>query len=174
MTNPGFKSLSLSRRVLPDIDSWLSLVLSNTSGIWAYVYSFLPGLLRVLSCVWMCGSVFIHLLCGGLLLFRVTPLEGFLPPPCPFVGPLYACRYVCFSPSPLEMKSWYVSRIGRAICLEGHLFGGPYLFSRDLLPFLATMHIVSSYSYVYILFMRTRYMDIYTHVLEGSENGNTM
>ena len=60
----------------------------------------------------------------------------------------------------------------RAICLEGHMFGGPYLFSRDLLPFLATMHIVSSYSYVYILFMRTRYMDIYTHVLEGSENGN--
>ena len=56
------------------------------------------------------------------------------------------------------------------------MFGGPYLFSRDLLPFLATMHmhIVSSYSYVYILFMRTRYMDIYTHVLEGSENGNTM
>ena len=31
----------------------------------------------------------------------------------------------------------------RAICLEGHMFGGPYLFSRDLLPFLATMHIVS-------------------------------
>ena len=54
------------------------------------------------------------------------------------------------------------------------MFGGPYLFSRDLLPFLATMHIVSSYSYVYILFMRTRYMDIYTHVLEGSENGDTM
>ena len=54
------------------------------------------------------------------------------------------------------------------------MFGGPYLFSRDLLPFLATMHIVSSYSYVYILFMRTRYMDIYTHVLEGSGNGNTM
>ena len=54
------------------------------------------------------------------------------------------------------------------------MFGGPYLFSRDLLPFLATMHIVSSYSYVYILFMRTRYMDIYTHVLEGRENGDTM
>ena len=137
MTNPGFKSLSSSRRVLPDIDSWLSLVLSNTSGIWAYVYSFLPGLLRVLSFVWMCGSVFIHLLCGGLLVFRVTPLEGFLPPPCPFVGPLYACRYVCFSPSPLEMKSWYVSRIGlyvwRAICLEGLIYSLG-IFSPSSLP----------------------------------------
>ena len=137
MTTPGFKSLSSSRRVLPDIDSWLSLVLSNTSGIWAYVYSFLPGLLRVLSFVWMCGSVFIHLLCGGLLLFRVTPLEGFLSPPCPFVGPLYACRYVCFSPSPLEMKSWYVSRIGlyvwRAICLEGLIYSLG-IFSLSSLP----------------------------------------
>jgi hypothetical protein len=37
---------------------------------------------------------------------------------------------------------------------------GLLIFS-DLLPFLATMHIVSSYSYVYILFMRTRYMDLY-------------
>jgi hypothetical protein len=32
---------------------WLSLVLSSTSRIWAYVYSFLPGLLRVLSFVWV-------------------------------------------------------------------------------------------------------------------------
>jgi len=59
------------------------------------------------------------------------------------------------------------------------MFGGPYVWRAlfifsDLLPFLATMHIVSSYSYVYIIFMRTRYMDIYTHVLEGSENGDTM
>ena len=54
------------------------------------------------------------------------------------------------------------------------MFGGPSFIFSDLLPFLATMYIVSSYPYVHILFMRTRYMDIYTHVLEGSENGNTM
>ena len=79
------------------------------------------------------------------------------------LGGLYAC---------LSEAIWLFE--GPHGLLEGHMFGGPYLFSRDLLPFLATMHIVSSYSYVYILFMRTRYMDIYTHVLEGSENGNTM
>lgn len=123
MTTPGFQSLSSSRRVLPDIDSWLSLVLSNTSGIWAYVYSFLPGLLRVLSFVWMCGSVFIH-----LFVWRATCLSGYS---------LYACRYVCFSPSPLEMKSWYVSRIGlyvwRAICLEGLIYSLG-IFSLSSLP----------------------------------------
>ena len=159
MTTPGFKSLSSSRRVLPDIDSWLSLVLSNTSGLWAYVYSFLPGLLRVLSFVWMCGSVFIHLLCGGLLLFRVTPLEGFLSPPCPFVGLLYACRYVCFfcllSMECADRSGTSLVYTRRAICLEGL-----FIFS-DLLPFLAIMSNVFSYSYIYIFFMRTRHMDVH-------------
>ena len=77
-----------------------------------------------------------------------------------------------FSPSPLEMQS--------GTCLaSGYMFGGPYVW-RAFIYFLGSSSlpryhdIVSSYSHVYIIFMRTRYMDIYTHVLEGSENGDTM
>ena len=53
------------------------------------------------------------------------------------------------------------------------MFGGlVYFLGSSSLP--RYHDIVSSYSHVYIIFMRTRYTDIYTHVLEGSENGDTM
>ena len=112
------------------------------------------------------------------IVFCVDVWERIHPPFCVEGYLSFGLLPVCLSIRlffPLSSGDEIVVRVSyRAICLEGHMFGGPYLFSRDLLPFLATMHIVSSYSYVYILFMRTRYMDIYTHVLEGSENGNTM
>ena len=79
--------------------------------------------------------------------------------PAPSVGPLYACRYVCFfcllSMECADRSGTSLVYTRRAICLEGL-----FIFS-DLLPFLAIMSNVFSYSYIYIFFMRTRHMDVH-------------
>ena len=106
-----------------------------------------------------------------VVLLRDAHANRNLPLP-PFRDPCMLVDTFVFSPSPLEMQS--------GTCLAyGYLFGGPYVW-RAFIYFLGSSSlpryhdIVSSYSHVYIIFMRTRYMDIYTHVLEGSENGDTM
>jgi hypothetical protein len=80
--------------------------------------------------------------------------------PAPFVGPLYACRFVCFFTSSIWSVSTEVFRIS-------YILGGLYSMFGGLVYFLGSSSLPRyhvhrfSYSYIYILFMRTRHMDLY-------------